>query len=303
MRKKSQAASDPKKEASKRTPTFLLELPLQVNAGQAARLEAGRQFYNAVLSVGLKRLRAMRSDPAWQAARAIPRTRKAERQTAFAHLREQYGFSEYALHEAGKALRVSWVADHLDAVLAQTLASRAYHALNRVCLGHARRVRFRSRGRGLGSIENKRNDTGLRFVLQQPEEGNQGYLIWQDDHLGALINWSDPVVKHGLDQRIKYARLLQRKTSSAKAQGADSLGYRYVVQLALEGVPHHKLKHTVGNDIIGADLGPSSIAVVRACGRGQLSDVLRGVSPRREADAPPATPHGSAEARGQPGHL
>src|SRR5215472_4899964 len=230
MRKKSQAASDPKKEASKRTPTFLLELPLQVNAGQAARLrahlEAGRQFYNAVLSVGLKRLRAMRSDPAWQAARAIPRTRKAERQADFAHLREQYDFSEYALHEAGKALRVSWVADHLDAVLAQRLASRAYHALNRVCLGQARRVRDIRRGRGLSSIENKRNDTGLRFELQQPEEGNQGFLVWKDDRLPALIDWHDPVITYGLDHRIKYARLIQRKASSPHAQGADSQGNR-----------------------------------------------------------------------------
>jgi len=82
MRNKSQAASDPKKEASKRTPTFLLELPLQVNAGQAARLrahlEAGRQFYNAVLSVGLKRLRAMRSDPA-QAGPPVPSHARAKR--------------------------------------------------------------------------------------------------------------------------------------------------------------------------------------------------------------------------------
>src|SRR5215471_17453385 len=121
--------------------------------------------------------------------------------------------------EASKALRVSWVADHLEAVLAQTLASRAYHALNRVCLGHARRVRFRSRVRGLGSIENKRNNTGLRFVLQKPEEGNQGFLIWQDDHLAALIDWNDPVVKHGLDQRIKYARLLQRKSARGGQPG------------------------------------------------------------------------------------
>jgi hypothetical protein len=162
MGKKSQATGDREKEASKRTPTFLLELPLQVSAGQAAHLrahlEAGRQFYNAVLSEGLKRLRAMRADPAWQAARAIPRTRQHERNTAFIGLREQYGFSEYALQQAGKALRVSWLAEHLDAVLAQTLATRAYHALNRVCLGRAKRVRFRSRGRGLCSVENKRND-------------------------------------------------------------------------------------------------------------------------------------------------
>ncbi|HEX4206921.1 MAG TPA: hypothetical protein VHZ51_22495, partial [Ktedonobacteraceae bacterium] len=63
-------------ELPRRTPTFLLELPLVVNEHQAKRLrghlEAGRQLYNAVLAEGHKRLRRMRADPAWQAARALP---------------------------------------------------------------------------------------------------------------------------------------------------------------------------------------------------------------------------------------
>src|SRR5258707_14820816 len=71
------------KQRSQKTPTFLLELPLVVNAGQAKRirghLEVGRQFYNAVLSAGQRRLRRMQADPAWQEARAIPRTHKQER--------------------------------------------------------------------------------------------------------------------------------------------------------------------------------------------------------------------------------
>src|SRR5215471_13164085 len=212
----------------KATPTFLLELPLITNEGQAKRirghLEAGRQFYNAVLSEGQRRLQRMRDDPAWQAARALPPTHKHERAAAFGALREQYGFSQYALHEYAKRARQVWIADHLDAVLAQTLATRAYVALNRVCLGQARRVRFKSRGRGLGSIENKRNDTGLRFVLQNPAEGNQGYLIYQHDQVPALIDWNDPLVKHGLDHRVKYARLVQRKASSPQARGADCQG-------------------------------------------------------------------------------
>src|SRR5258707_7879063 len=178
----------------------------------------------------------MRADPAWQAARAIPCSRKQERQAAFSALREQYGFSEYALHDYAKRMRVSWIAEHLDAVLAQTLATRAYQALNRVCVGEARRVRFKSRGRGLSSIENKRNDTGLRFVLQKPEEGNQGYLIWKGDQLVALIDWKDPVVQYGLGHRIKYARLVRRKASSPQEPGADAGGFRYLVQLALEAV-------------------------------------------------------------------
>ena len=137
-------------------------------------------------------------------------------------MRRRYGFSEYALHEYAKTARVCWIADHLDAVLAQTLATRAYQALNRVCVGEARRVRFKSRGRGLGSLENKRNDTGLRFVLQKPEEGNRGFLIWKDDQVEAVIDWDDELVTHGLRQRIKYARLVQRRASSERAAGADA---------------------------------------------------------------------------------
>ena len=250
----------------KKTATFLLELPLVVEAGQAARqrahLEAGRQFYNAVLSAGQRRLRQLRADPAWQVARAIPKTHTQERRAAFSALRERYGFSEYAFHELAKGLRVSWLAEHLDAVLAQTLATRAYRALNRVCVGKARRVRFKSRGRGLSSLENKRNDTGLRFVLETPEEGHRGYLIWHEDRLPALIEWDDPVVAHGLAHQIKYARLVRRSASSQRAQGADREGDRYVVQLVLKGVPYHKPKHVVGTDTIGLDLGPSSIAIV-----------------------------------------
>ncbi len=202
-----------------KTTTFVLELPLAVDPGVAKRvrahLEAARQLYNAILSEGQRRLRLMRADPVWQAARTIPPTQKQERNAAFAALRKQYGFTEYALHAYAKTARVSWLAEHIEAVLAQTLASRAYQALNRVCLGQAKRVRFKSRGRGLDSIENKRNDTGLRFELQKPEEGHQGYLIWYEDRLPALIDWNDPVVKHGLDQPIKYARLIRRPASSA----------------------------------------------------------------------------------------
>ncbi len=253
--------------SKEKTPTFLLELPLVAEAEQAvhlgAHLEVGRQFYNAMLSAGQRRLRRMRADPAWQAARAVPCTHKQERRAAFSALREHYGFSEYAFHELAKALRVAWLAEHLDAVLAQTLASRAYRALNWVCLGKARRVRFKSRGRGLSSIENKRNDTGMRFVLEPGAAGRpQGYLLWHDEQLRALIDWDDPVVSHGLAHEIKYARLVRRRASSPRAQGADSEGERYFVQLVLKGLPHHKPKHTIGMDTIGLDLGPQSLAIV-----------------------------------------
>src|SRR5260370_23186620 len=144
-----------------KTPTFLLELPLVVQEEQAKRirahLEVGRQFYNAVLSEGQRRLRQMRADPRWQAARALPRSQKQERQAAFSALREQYGFSHAALQPVAKEARCSWLADHLEAGLAQTLASPAYRALNRVCLGKAKRGRFKSKNPALDSIHDEPN--------------------------------------------------------------------------------------------------------------------------------------------------
>lgn len=248
------------------TPTFQLELPLAVGSGQAKRLrahlEVARQLYNALLGEALDRLYRMRSDPAWQAVHYLPRSHKQERTAAFSRLRQHHGFSAYALHTYAKTARCTWLADHLDSTIAQTLATRAYQAVNRVCLGQAKKVRFKSKGRGLDSVEGKRNDTGMRFVLQDPKEGNQGWLVWGDDHIPALIDWNDPVVHHGLGHKIKYARLVRRTASSPRAQGADSEGHRYYVQLILRGTAYQKPKHAVGTDTIGLDIGPSTLAIV-----------------------------------------
>src|SRR6516165_10210769 len=86
----------------KTTPTFLLELPLQVDRQQAKHLrghfEAARHLYNALLSEAMKRLRRLRADVRWQQARLIPRSDKQKRTTAFEALRKEFGFSEYAFY-------------------------------------------------------------------------------------------------------------------------------------------------------------------------------------------------------------
>ena len=296
-----------RKSPHKKTPTFLLELPLVVEAGQAARqrahLEAGRQFYNAVLSAGQRRLRQMRADPAWQVARAIPRTHTQERRAAFSALRERYGFSEYAFHELARELRVSWLAEHLDAVLAQTLATRAYRALNRVCVGKARRVRFKSRGRGLSSIENKRNDTGLRFVLETPEEGHR----WLPDlarrpaarahRLGGPGGrpWSGApgqVRSAGAPPRLQPTRTGRRPRgrSLRRATGARR---RALPQAQARSRPRHR------------GPGPGTVQHRhRAAGRrGPARAAVCGTASRCASYPPHATAHGAAAACRQSGAL
>jgi hypothetical protein len=212
----------------------------------------------------------MKADPAWQEARNIPRSDKPARRQAFARLRTHYGFSEFGLHEAAKRLRTSWLAEHIDSLMAQKLASRAYQSANRVCVGEARRVRFRSKGRGLDSVEGKTNTSGLRFHLQAGAEGNRGWLSWNGEHIPVLIDWQDEVVHHGLQQRVKYVRLLRQRASSPLAQGADCRGFVYYVQLILQGHPLQKRKNLPGKGAVGLDLGPSTLAIVPQQGPARL---------------------------------
>jgi hypothetical protein len=266
-----------------KTPTFLLELPLSVDWSQESRLrahlQAARCLYNALLAEGYSRLRQMRNDPAWAEARSIPRWKKQERAQAFSALRKKYHFSEYELHEYAKHARVSWIADHIESTMAQTLATRAYRAVNRVCVGKAKRVRFRSSGRGIDSVEGKRNDVGMRFVLD-PSAGDGGFLLWNKLVIPAIIDWRDPVVQHGMHHPIKYVRLIRRQAPSPRAQGSDRDGNRYCVQLVLEGHAFIKPKHEqAGTETIGLDIGPSTLAIVPQQAKADLVTFCKELAP------------------------
>jgi len=249
-----------------KTPSFILELAIKVSPGQSkvirSRFEAGRNLYNALLSEAVKRLKALRNSPEYQAARATPKTPeyKEEKRAAFKEARSQYGFTEYALHAFATTARTNWIAEHIDANTAQTLATRAFRATDQVVFGKAKKVRFKSLGRGLDSLEGKSQKQGLRFVLEE----NNGSLVWGKLVIPALIDWTDPVIYHALREagKIKYARLVSRKASSPRAEGADCTGQRYYVQLVIEGKSYQKLKNAPGNAVIGLDIGPSTIAAV-----------------------------------------
>ena len=155
--------------------------------------------------------------------------------------------------------------------MAQKLASRAYQAANRVCVGEARRVRFRKqRSRpGLGRGQNQHLGPALSPGYSGAD-GNQGWLSWNGERIPALIDWQDEVIHHGLQQRIKYVRLLRQPASSAQARGADCRGCVYAVQLILEGHRLQKPKNMPGKGVVGLDLGPSTLAIVPKVGSARL---------------------------------
>jgi hypothetical protein len=105
-------------------------------------------------------------------------------------------------------------------------------------------VRFKGRHQ-LDSVEGKTNASGIRWCGDRVE--------WLGLVLPARIHPRDRVVAHGLACPVKYVRLVRRKLG---------LCHRFSAQLVCEGRPYRKPQHPLGQDIVGLDLGPSTIAVV-----------------------------------------
>ena len=241
------------------TPSFVCEVPLRVNPTQEdilqTRFEAARQLYNALLGEAIRRLHLLQQSRAYREAHQIPRGQGHKRAAAFAAARQVIGFTEYALSQYATTIHASWIGDHVDAVIGQTLTRRAFDAANRIALGRAKKVRFKGK-RGLhqiGSLEGKSNAAGLRWRNGALHWG--GLVLPMGQHADR-----DPVIAYGLAQRIKYGRLVRRTIKGR---------VRWFAQLVCEGVPMQKLdpktgqfKHPFGGETLGLDIGPSTIAVV-----------------------------------------
>lgn len=232
-----------------KTPSFIIELPLITNSKQAqvlnSRFEAGRQAYNACLGEAIKRRGQMLRSKLYRSALILPKG--AAKSRAFQKAKKDYGFSEYSLHDYVQKIRDSWIGKHIDSMTAQSLATRAFNAVNKTVTGDAENVWFK-RYDTLDSLEGKKNSSGIRW--------RDGKVIWNtgnDLELRVIINKTDPVIAYGLSCPVKYVRIVKQIIRGKT---------RYYVQLILKGKPYQKKKNYVTAGETGLDLGPSSLAEV-----------------------------------------
>ncbi|MEB3357542.1 MAG: transposase [Synechococcales bacterium] len=235
--------------AKSKTPSFVTDIPLAVSPSEEqillARLEAGRQLYNACLGESVKRLDLYKQSKLYQFAKTLPKGK--ERTKAFQSAREFVGYTEYALHSYATEIRNGgggWIAKHIDANTAQKLATRAFGATERVNFGKAKRVRFKSKNQ-LDSLEGKTNTTGIRWKNEQ--------FQWSGLVLNPLIDENDPVILHGLNSPVKYVRLVRRKVKGKNL---------FYAQLINKGKPFQKPKYQIREGVVGLDIGTSTIAIV-----------------------------------------
>jgi hypothetical protein len=121
--------------------------------------------YNAVLAECIARSRAVNADPAWEAARQLPRRSeedRAARRAAFDAVAAAHGFTAGAAQSFASSLRKSWVRDHLPAQETQNLGARPFDAVKCWHLGRKGKPRFKPTKRGLHSLSAKDGNGALR---------------------------------------------------------------------------------------------------------------------------------------------
>jgi transposase len=112
--------------------------------------------------------------------------------------------------------------------------------------GKRGRPRFKGKNR-FRSIEGKSNASGIRF--------KDGKVYWSGLELKPIYDTNDKhgVETHALNSKTKYVRLIKKELRGKSL---------YYAQLVQTGLPKQKTKNSLGNDTVGLDIGPSSIAMV-----------------------------------------
>ena len=186
------------------------------------------------------------SEPYKQAKKLNREKDKKQRKKLFKTAREQARFSDYELQSFSTltAKSSSWIAKNVDSNTQQKLATRAFKAVERILFGMAKQVRFKVTSR-FKSVEGKSNKQGLRWLKNQ--------VVWCGLNIEPIIDWSNPVLIHGLNSPVKYCRILWRNLNGKK---------RWFIQLINEGLPYQKPQNYVTQGIVGLDVNISNVAFV-----------------------------------------
>lgn len=256
------------RKRAKGAPTHVRSWPLRPNPAQqkviSTRFFTGVRVFNAVLAEFIARSRAVKADPAWQAARELAHRTAAERKSrgaAFRAVEQTHAFTADAAQSFASSLRKSWVREYLPAQETQNLGGRAFDAVRQWHIGKKGKPRFKSVKRGLHSVAAKDGHGALR-----PHTDEAGQLVGLQWGAGFVIPVA-PVAASGrrggeqqaelaeIEALIAAGKVLSTRIVRTVIAGRDT----YRMQLVCDGGPTKR--HEVGDGRVSFDLGPSQIAV------------------------------------------
>lgn len=249
------------------TPSYVVSVKLHLPEAVKTYLEKSFRIansaYNEALSFGLRRFKAMKQNPHYQALltqrqSSLDNDQKKELDQVLAQLRRDYDLMENSLsnrlsqqrRKTGSAYR------HLNSGELQVIGKQAYQTLEKVLFYQVKAhcVKFRSKYGLKMSFRNRVNTTGTRLV---PSE-RKGYayrlfLHKTSTFVDIPVKAFTPYQQLSLmrSSRIKYVQVI-RQTIRGKQV--------YFLQIICEGYPYSKISK--GTGVLGIDPGVSTLAYV-----------------------------------------
>lgn len=258
---------------------FILELKLNTNKNHLAilakRFNIAENMYNKTLKFALKQLKRMRENKVYKKTLTkyieYKEINDKENIKLYSDLlnsiRLSYSLSEYQLHSFIK-VQQNMYKKHIDSNTSQKIASTVWKAIEDVLYKKGKKVHFKKRNT-LISVEGKTNKSGIRFINNS--------LSWNKLNIPVKVRRNDLFIQESLENnKIKYCRIIRKPFKN---------GYKYFLQLIMEGLPptkriHGKVntgsfRHTASpNEKVGIDIGASTIAV---CSKSEL--ILQELAP------------------------
>jgi len=272
------ATSDSEKERKPRArtrprnaPAHVVSVPLRLNPAQRsmedARFEAARRVYNACLGEAIHRSRKVRSDPAFELAKSLPKGKPGSkasgaRSRAFREVEDAHGFTESSMMSFASGLRNGWVREQVPAQEAQILGRRAFRVAKRWNLGLGGKPRFKPAHRGLRSLECKDLSGDLRPAIEDGvcvgiKQGRDITLRFAPIKSAAGRKAREAKVERDrLLRQVDEGRVLSVRLVKNMVRGKEV----FRAQFVMDGNPPQR--HEVGTGTVSIDLGPSFVAVV-----------------------------------------
>ena len=231
-----------------KTKSYIIELMLETSSNDDLVLKARFNIIHHITNVMVKHAKGMVNQLERDIQyRQIMNNRKGKKFTKeekqqLTDLRLKYGLSEYQFHKYVVTQKKMYE-KHISIHVAQKIASKVWKSVDKYLFSNGKEIHFKKK-EDVNSFEGKSNATGIRF--------KDGYVYTNGLKLKTKYRKNDKYIKYALDNhRIKYCRI---KRIWHKHQ------YRYYVDLIMESIPNKTRNY--GNQTLGIDIGPSTIAVV-----------------------------------------
>ncbi|MEH7493041.1 transposase [Neobacillus niacini] len=279
--------------AKAKAPSFIIDVEIKGKKRDffliESELEINRVIYNTSLGEYLKREKQMKRTKRYKKLVRISRAIKShlaknsnkekmkyyqnEQKSLseeFKKLREEFGLTEYSMHEYIKQVR-NHFKGKINSIIAQKTATRAWNTIKNKLFGKAKKVAFVKRG-DMDSFEGKNNQTGWRFkegkvisndrvfalkVIEMDMYLKEAFHLLTTQQIFQYKNQDGETVSEFY--KVKYVRILKRIVRGS---------VRYYAQLVCAGYPPVKrdkktglVKYHLGEGPVGIDIGTSSIAV------------------------------------------